>query len=121
MSHSSEKPIVIFSRCSILLTRKLTQHKFEKLKQLLTQLIECYATSKFEVGKFKVELNLPIKSKVVFKKLRATRIPLQLQEQVQNLLYILTQFDIIAPVNTDSLTTGSTFINPVTILKKENH
>ena len=31
---------------------------------------------------------------------------------------MLTHFDIIAPVNRDSLTTGNTFINPVIILKK---
>ena len=54
----------------------------------------------------------------MFKKQRATRIPLQLQEKVQHLLDILTHFDIIASVNTESLTTGNTFINPVIILKK---
>ena len=55
---------------------------------------------------------------VTFKKQRATRIPLQLQYRVQHLLDILTHFDIIAPVKTESLTTGNTFINPVIILKK---
>ena len=44
--------------------------------------------------------------------------PLQLQERVQHLLEILIYFKIIAPVNTDSLTTGNTFINAVIILKK---
>ena len=65
--------------------------------------------------KIKVEQNLPLKATAVFKKQRATRIPLQLQERVQHLLDILTQFGIIAPLNTDSLTTG----NPVTILKNK--
>ena len=37
---------------------------------------------------------------------------------VQHFFDILTQFDIITPVNTDSLTTGKTFINPVLIFKK---
>ena len=84
---------------------KLTQTQFEKLAQLFTQYQNCYATSKFDVGKFKVELNLPLKATAIFKKQRATRIPLQLQDGVQNLLDTLKHFDIIAPVNTDSLTT----------------
>ena len=63
--------------------------------------------------KIKVEQNQSTTKK------RATRIPLQLQERVQQLLDILTQFGIIAPVNTDSLTTGNSFINPVTILKNK--
>ena len=65
-----------------------------------------------------MELNLPLKATAVFKKQRATRIPLQFQDRVQHLLNILSHFDIIAPVNTDSFTTGNTFINPVIILKK---
>ena len=44
--------------------------------------------------------------------------PLQLKDKVQHLLDILTRFDVISPVNTDSLTTGNTFINPVIILKR---
>ena len=56
---------------------KLTQTQFEKIAQLLTQFRKCYATSKFDVGKTKVELNLPLKATAIFKKQRATRIPLQ--------------------------------------------
>ena len=56
---------------------KLRQTQFEKLAQLLTQFRKCYATSKFDVGKIKVELNLPVKATAIFKKQRATRIPLQ--------------------------------------------
>ena len=97
---------------------KLTQTQFEQLAQLLTEFKKYYATAKFDVGKVKVELNLPLKARAIFKKQRATRIPLQLQDRVQHLLDILTHIDIIAPVNTDSLTTGNTFINPVIILKK---
>ena len=68
-----------------------------------------------------VELNLPLKATAVFEKQRATCIPLKLQDRVQHLLHILTHFDIISPVSTDSLTTGNAFINPVIIFKKENH
>ena len=96
----------------------LLQPQFERLAKLLTQMKQCYARSKFDVGKIKVELDLPLKATAVFKKQRFTRNPLQLQNKVQKLLDILTQFDIIAPVNTDSLNTGNPFISPVIILKK---
>ena len=97
---------------------KLTQMQFKNLTALLLKYQHCYATSKFDVGKIKVELNLPQKANAIFKKQPATRIPLQLQDKVQHLLDILTHFDIIAPVNTESLTTGNTFINPVITLRK---
>ena len=90
---------------------KLTQTQFEKLAQLLTQFQKCYATSKFDVGRIKVELNLPLQLTAIFKKQRVTRIPLQLQDRVQHLLDILTNFDIIGPLSADSLTTGNGFIN----------
>ena len=92
-----------------------------KLTQILTQFKKCNATSKFDVGKVKVELNLPLKATASFKRRIATRIPIQLQDRGQHLLDILTNFKITAPVNTDTLTTGNTFINPLIILKKGNH
>ena len=97
---------------------KLTQPRFENLAHLFILFQQCYATSKFDVGKLKVELNLLLKATAIFKKQRATRIPLQLQDRVQHLLDILTHFDIVAPVDRDSILTGKTFINPVIILKK---
>ena len=75
---------------------KLTQTKFEKLAQLLIQFQKCYQISKFDVGKLKAELNLPLKATAIFKKQRAARIPLQLKYRVQHLLDNLTHFDIIA-------------------------
>ena len=88
---------------------KLNQQQIEQLAKLLIQFHQCYATSKFDVAKFKVQLNRPLKATTVFKKQRDTRISLQLEEKVQHLLDILTHFDIIAAVNTDSLTTGNTY------------
>ena len=60
---------------------KLTQTQFEKLAQLLTHIKKCHATSKFDVGKIKVELNLHTKATAIFKKQRTTRVPLQLQDR----------------------------------------
>ena len=100
---------------------KSTQPKFENIAKLLTQFKQFKqynATSKFDVSKIKLELNIPLKATAVFKKQKATRITLQLQDGVQHLLDILTHFNIIAPVNTVSITMGNTFINPVIILKK---
>ena len=97
---------------------KLIQTQFEEVAQLLRRFKQCYATSKFDTGKIKVELSLPLKATAIFEKLDSTRVPLQLQDRVQHLLDIMTHFDIIAPVNTDLLTTANTFINPLIILKK---
>ena len=100
---------------------KLTQTQFEELAQLLTQFKKCNATTNFDVGKIKVELNLPQKAKTIFKKQRATRIPLQLQDRVQKLTRHFDRFRYHSTresVNTDSLTTGNTFVNPVIIFKK---
>ena len=46
------------------------QKHIEQLAQLLIQYKHCYATSKFDVGKIKVELNLTIKATTVSKKQR---------------------------------------------------
>ena len=45
---------------------KLTQTQFEELAQLLTRFRQCYATTKFDVGKIRVELNLPLKLTAIF-------------------------------------------------------
>ena len=83
--------------------------------------MNCYATSKFDQRKVKIELKLLLKATAVFQKQGATRIPLQLQERLQLLLHISTHFGVIAPVNTDHLTTGNIFINPVIILILKSH
>ena len=57
---------------------KITQTQFEEIAQLITRFKQCYATFKFDVGK-KLELNFPLIATAIFKKQRATRIPLQLQ------------------------------------------
>ena len=118
MSQNSPRQIENFSPCLISNTQIYQKAQFENLAKLLKQFRKCYATSKFDVGKIKVELNLPLNATAIFKRQIATRIPLQLQDRVQHLLDIIPHFDIIALVNTDSLTTGNTFINPVIILKK---
>ena len=45
---------------------KLTQTQFERLAELLIQFQKCFATSKFDVGKIKVELYLPLKATAIF-------------------------------------------------------
>ena len=76
---------------------KLNQKQFDQLAKLLLHYKPCYASSKFDAGKIKVELNLPLKATAVFKKQRATCIAKQLQEL--DLLEILTHFDMIAPTD----------------------
>ena len=54
---------------------------FEHMKLTRTRTFQkFYPFSKFNVGKTKVEINLPLKATATFKKRRTTRIPLQLQD-----------------------------------------
>ena len=77
-----------------------------------------YATSKFDVGKFSSSLQLPLKPDAVFKKQRASKVPIHLHDEVNRLLNILEQYEIISPVNKEEQPKANTFINPVTILAK---
>ena len=63
-------------------------------------------------------LHLPLKSDTVFKKQRASKVPIHLHDKVNRLLDILEQYEIISPVNKEKQTKGNTFINPVIILAK---
>ena len=50
---------------------QLTQTQFEKLAPFLKQFQKCYATSKFDIGKTKIELNLLLKATAIFKKTKS--------------------------------------------------
>ena len=94
----------------------LTQ--FEKVVKIILNYNQVYATTKFDVGKTKVKLNLPMKKDAVFKKQRISKVPIHLRERIQKLLDVLKKYDITAPVNKEQLSTGNTFTNPVIILRK---
>ena len=64
------------------------------------------------VGKVTSLLNLPLKPDAVFKKQRATKISIHLQDKVNQLLDILEQNEIIYLVNKEEQPKGNTFINP---------
>ena len=96
----------------------LTQEEFEKVVTTILQYKQVYATTKFDVGRTKVKLNLPMKKDAIFKKQRISKVPIHLRERIQKLLDILKKYDIIAPVNKEQLSTGNTFTNPVIILRK---
>ena len=94
----------------------LTQEEFEKIVTIILEYKQVYATTKFDVGKIKVKLNLPMKKDAIFKKQRISKVPIHLREGIQKLLDILKKYDLIAPVNKEQLSTGNTFTNPVIIL-----
>ena len=94
----------------------LTQEEFKKVVTIILQYKQVYATTKFDVGKTKVKLSLPMKKDAIFKKQRISKVPIHLR--IQKLLDILKNYDIIAPVNKEQLSTGNTFTNPVIILRK---
>ena len=90
---------------------QITQNKFDKLAKLLVKYPTVYATSKFDVGKISSLLHLPLKSDAIFKKQRASKVPIHLQDKVKRLLDILEQNEIISPVNKKEQPKGNTFIN----------
>ena len=95
---------------------QITQKEFDKLAKLLLKFPRFYGTSKFDVGKISSPLHLPLKLEAVFKKQRANKVPIHLQDKVNRLLDILEQYEIISPVNKEDQPKGKTFINPVIIL-----
>ena len=97
---------------------QITQDEFEKLAKQLIKYSSIYATSKFDVGKISSSLHLPLKPDAVFKKQRASKVPIHLHDKVNRLLDILEQYNIISPVNKEEQPKGNTFINPVIILAK---
>ena len=97
---------------------QITQIEFDKLAKQLLKYSTVYATSKFDVGKISSSLHLPLKPDAVFKKQRASKVPIPLHDKVNRLLDILEQYEIISPVNKEEQPKGNTFINPVIILAK---
>ena len=97
---------------------QITQNEFDKLAQQLLKYSPVYATSKFDVGKISSSLHLPLKPDAVFKKQRASKVPIHLHDKVSRLLNILEQYEIISQVNKEEQPKGNTFINPVIILAK---
>ena len=94
------------------------QHSQITQNELLLKYPTVYATSKSDVGKISSPLLLPLKPDAVFRKQRASKVPIHLQDKVNRLLDILEQYEIISPVNKEEQPKGNTFINPVIILAK---
>ena len=97
---------------------QITQNEFDKLAKLLLKYPTVYAKSKFVIGKDSSPLHLPLKLDAIFKKQRASKVPIHLHDKVNRLLDILEQYEIISPVNKEEQPKGNTFVNPVIILAK---
>ena len=97
---------------------QITQNEFDKLATQQIKYSSVYATSKFDVGKVSSSLHLPLKPDAVFKKQRASKVPIHLHDKVNKFLNILEQYEILSPVNKKEEPKGNTFINPVIILAK---
>ena len=75
----------------------LTEKEDAQLADLLLKYPKINATSKFDVGKVNSTLHLSLKPGAVFKKQRASKVPIHLQDKVNRLLDILEQYEIIIP------------------------
>ena len=78
---------------------QITHDEFDKLAKQMRKYSTVYATSNFDVGKISSSLHLPLKPDAVFKKQRASKVPIHLYDKVNRLLDTLEQFEIISPVN----------------------
>ena len=96
----------------------LTQQQFDKIVDIILKYRNVYATTKFDVGKTNVKLNLSMKKDAIFKKQRISKVPINLRDRIQKLFDVLKKYDIISPINKEYLSTGNTFTNPVIILRK---
>ena len=65
---------------------QITQKEFDKLAELLLKYPTFYATLKFDIGKNSSLLHLPLKRDAVFKKQRASKVPIHLQDKANRLL-----------------------------------
>ena len=63
----------------------ITQEEFEKIVTIILVYKQVYATTKFDVRKTKVKLNLPMKKDAIFEKQRISKVPIQLRERIQKL------------------------------------
>ena len=61
---------------------QITQSEFDKLAQQLLKCSSAYETSKFDVEKVSSFLQLPLKPDAVFKKQRASKVPIHLHDTV---------------------------------------
>ena len=61
----------------------LTQKQFDKVVEIILKHRNVYATTKFDFGKTKVKLNLPVKKDTIFKKQRVSKVPIHLRDRIQ--------------------------------------
>ena len=97
---------------------QITQDESDKLAKQLIKYSTVYATSKFDVGKISSSLHFPLKPDAVFKKQRASKVPIHLHDKVNRLLDILEQYEIISSLNKEEQPKGNCFNKPVIILAK---
>ena len=77
---------------------QINQQEFDQLAELLLKYPMVCATSKFEVGEMHSSLHLPLNPEAVFKKQRASKVSIDLQDKVNRLLDLLEQYEILSPI-----------------------
>ena len=98
---------------------QITQEEFEQLAELLLKYAMVYATSKSNIGKVNSLLHLLLKTDAIFKKQRASKVPIHLQDKVNRLLDIVEQYETISPVNKEEQPKENTIpLNPIIISAK---
>ena len=83
---------------------QIIKEEIEQLADLLLKYPNVYTNSNCVVGKINSPLNLPLKHDAVFKKQRASKVPIHLQDKFNRVLETLEQYQIISPVNKEEQT-----------------
>ena len=73
----------------------LTQEEFEKVVTIILEYKQVYATTKFDVGKTKVKLNLTMKKDAIFQKQRISKVPIHLRERIQKITRCIEKINIL--------------------------
>ena len=97
---------------------QITQTEFDKLAKQLLKYSTVTQHQNLTLEKLVHHYTIPLKPDAVFKKQRASKVPIHLHVKVNRLLDILEQYEIISPVNKEEQPIGNTFINLVIILAK---
>ena len=78
---------------------QIKQNKFDKLAELLYNIEQFMQNPNSMLEKVVHHYFYILKPDAVFRKQRASKVPLHLQDKVNTLLDILEQYEIISPVN----------------------
>ena len=87
---------------------------------MLVDARDVYSQHKFDVGKTRQKFHVIMEPNVELKRQQLSKVPLHLKEKLELLLTLLKDADIIREMGDDD-EMGSLFVNPITLMPKNNY